>query len=867
MRRFIMIAFAAGLFIFFTLPKGSADEVKKSLLKNGIVTLIEESHKAPLTAIQARIKTGSATEDGYLGTGISHFVEHMLFKGTSKWPMPGTIEREIKSQGGYINAFTSYDSTDVVIIVPSARTYEALEILKGILTESLFDPKELEKEREVILKEIRLDNDDPARRLSQLLWSNVFRSHNYRLPVIGYEDLFKKLTREDLVKYYQTKYIPDNILLAVVGDIDTEEAYKQADKLFGEIERVSPSGVPSKVEPRQIAAVEIKEESAVNLCYLAMGYHSVSIRDKDLFALDVLSMLLGSGEDSRLSRSLRRERQLVYSLDCSNYTPKDPGIFLINAVLKNEMSNQAIDEIRKQINILKVKFAPDNELNKAKNMVLSSYIFSRQTVEERASDLIEGEALTGDYDFSKKYVEGIKAVTREDVRRVAGKYLRDEALTTVMLVPPQSAKPAAAGQKASKKAKDAANIERFEFKNGLRVFILEDHNLPIVSLSAFGLGGLRTENFNDNGIANLVSETLLTGTKKNAEEQIFSKVEGAGGDISSVSGGNTFSISADGLSGDFNMLSETFADCVENPLFAADKIQREKAVILAGISSIDDDIYESGIRTLKYTLFNNSPYRLPLLGRPSSISQISRNEILNYYNTYYCPANMVLAVSGDIDGKAAAQKISALFEKAVKKPAPVIRPQKDTKRARPRALKRKIEKEQSLILLGYPGTTIYNHDKYIMEVLCSALSGINGRLSKTIREERGLAYALDAVSIPGIEPGMIVFYIGTTNRNLALARDELFKEIELFTREGISDEELRSAKSELIGHRGMRLQKTADIAAEVSLNELFGLGYDNYLKYEERINHITKECALRAAKKYLNNYSYVLLTMEGQEKI
>ena len=290
---------------------------------------------------------------------------------------------------------------------------------------------------------------------------------------------------------------------------------------------------------------------------------------------------------------------------------------------------------------------------------------------------------------------------------------------------------------------------------------------------------------------------------------------------------------------------------------------REKASALGQIKAIDDDIYRSAVRTLKYVLFKNHPYRFQSAGRSPVIKGLSRKQVVDYYRTYYAPNNMILIIAGSVDKDAVRQKAARLFGQLKGREAPEIKVLADRKRAHARIITRKTEKEQSLILLGYPGAALYSHDKYVLEVLCSVLSGVNGRLSRSVREEKGLAYALDAVSSTGIEPGMIMFYIATTKDKLATAKDTLLGEIDLLKKKGISGEELRAAKNELIGAHLMGLQKIQDAAVRAGIDELYGLGHDNLLKYEERIKRISADCVERAARKYLNDNSYVLLTVRG----
>lgn len=863
MKKYLKIAAIAAIAIlFFCLQNALADTVKRKILQNGLIVLANESHKSPLVAIEVRVKTGSATEQGYLGSGISHFVEHMIFKGTHKRPNPGDIEREVKALGGYTNAFTSQDSTGFQFIVPSEYIKNALDIAKDILTDSIFDPSEAEKERNVILKELRLGMDDPGRRVSQMLWLNMFKVHNYRFPVIGYENLFLKIKRDDLAAYFKARYVPDNMVLSISGDVDAEEALKDAQDSFGGIARTFTTQVFSGQEPPQIAGIEAEEDMAISSAYITLGFHSVAVRDKDLFSLDVLAIVLGQGADSRLYKSLYRDKQLVYSVNSSNYTPKDPGIFAVSANLKKENCRLALDEVWRQIEELKKKKISDAELEKAKNQVVSGYLFSRQTVEEVAADLGSSETVSGDYDFSKKYVEGIQAVTSQMVLDAAKRYLTRDNSTLVRLMPSQAAAPAGAGQGTAAQPKQA-KIEAFELKNNLRVILVEDRSLPIVGVTAVGLGGLRSENYADNGIANLVSQALLCGTGKMTEDQIISKVESLGASLNAFSGSSSFGLSAACLKKDFDTVLGIFSDTLQNAQFPPDKIAREKVSVLGNIADINDDIYSSGMRTLKYILFKGHPYRYQATGRPATVSKLTRSQLVDYYRAYYRPDNMVIAVSGDMDKTEAINSLTAAFKK-FENGAPVkIASLHIKKKTVSRQLKRDMEKEQSLVLLGYLGATVNSHDEYVLELLSSVMSGVNGRLSSIIREKKGAAYALDARSVPGLERGFVVFYVGTTKENMDMVRDELFKEIELLKKEGVTEEELRSAKNETVGLYRIGLQRSQDIGLKASLDELYGFRYDEYLKYDDRIGHITRQCLLRAARKYFNPNSYVLFMIRG----
>ncbi|MEI8175684.1 MAG: pitrilysin family protein [Candidatus Omnitrophota bacterium] len=864
MRRYVacaLIAAAAAVVCAAHPASATEDRTYRRVLSNGIIAVVQESHRSALTAVELRVKTGSSSEFQFLGSGISHFVEHMLFKGTSRRPHPGDIEQEIKKLGGYINAFTGQDTTGYHAIVPSEHTAAVLEIVQDIISGPLFDAAELEKERAVILKEIKLHRDEPSQYLGQLLWSTMFRVHSYHYPVIGYDSLFKKLTRDDLLRYYKLAYVPDNIVIAVAGDVNGPKTLEEITRLFGSLERVSPPGITAPQEPAQIVPMEREEEREVSQTYIALGFRGIQLGNQDLFALDVLAAILGQGEDSRLYRTLYREKRCVYSIDAFDETPKDPGVFAITAICPPPQTEEAIAAVWQEIDAIAANPITEAELTRVKNQVSSSYAFGKQTVQDIASDLTNSEIMIGDSGFSRKYLDGISAVTREQVLAVARKYLRRESATLVRLEPKKEPLPPSAGHVASASHPLSFTTETLE--NGLRLILLEDHSLPIFSLNAFGLGGVRSESASTSGISALVANTLTCGTPTRTENEVSSQIEGCGASLDLFSGNNSFGLTSSSLSSESTRLIDIASDILVNPLFPADKVDREKKKAMASIDAIRDDIYQTGIRTLKHLLYRRHPYRFSNAGSRSSIERLTREDLAAYYRSYYTPASMVLAVAGDIDKKAVIGRLNEKLKNFKKSAAPPIVVQPEKARIRSREVSRPINKEQSLCLLGYLGTSIYNHDQYVLEVLASVMSGMNGRLSESIRKERGLAYTLDTRSIPGLEKGIIIFYIGTTRDKLTTAREELFKQIDLLTAHGITGDELRSASAELIGERRMHLQKVQDLAAQAALGSLYGIGYDDFLKYDDRIRHITKECVLRAARKYLRPNAYVLVSIKG----
>jgi len=812
-----------------------------------------------LIAIEARVGTGSATEAEFAGSGITHLLEHMLFKGTKSMRV-GEIEKRIKGFGGAINGFTSHDYTGYRIVILKEHFNETLTMLKEILFDSSLDAGELEREKDVILKEIRMNRDEPSKYVLQLLWSTAYRAHPYHNPIIGYEEIFNKLTRNDLIKYYKRMYVPSNIVLGIAGDVDSKSAYIKVYDIFKNVQRKSFLEVEKPKEPRQISKRIFQKREDVKLAYFAYGFQGVSIFSKDMFALDVLSIILGEGASSRLNQSLYRDKELVYSLGSWNYTPKDPGIFIISGLAEPEKLQDAEDAIWAEIEKIKEEGIDEDELTKAKNGVLAGYISSRQTVTGQASDVASSEFITGDYDFSQKYVDGINSLSSDDIEELAFKYLSDKNVSIVKLLP-ESFETKDALEK--DEIDESTKIQEHLLSNGIKVLLKEDHRFGLVSINALFKGGLRVENKDNNGMCSLMASMLLKGTDEKSEKDITKTVETLGGNIAHVSGNNSFGISLSLLSKDVDVGVELLGEIITSPTFEEQILEREKNTVLAGIRSEEDDIYQHSMRLLKETLFERHPYRMRAIGSSESIRNIKRSDIVSFYNTWCRPNNMVLSIFGDIESEEILKKIKknfAHFEKGILPPTSILQ-EKIPKKSK--EIKRTADKTQSVVMIGFLGTTIYDKDKYTLSVISSILSGKSGRLSMRIRERLGMAYTLGSFSLPGIDPGYYLFYVGTTANRVGVVKKELLKQIRLISAKYVSDSELKLAKKELIGNRKIALQTNSALSFQTGLDELYGLGYEDYLNYENSVMPITRNDILNVARKYFNPKISTILVVKG----
>src|SRR3954449_60215 len=346
---------------------------EKWILPNGLTVIVQQDHSAPVASVQAWCATGSIDEDQHLGAGLSHILEHMLFKGT-KTQSANQIAQSIQDVGGYINAYTSFDRTVYWIDVPKDGVSVALEVLSDAMMNSTLPVEEYVKEQEVIRREFAMGMDDPDRMAGQLLFAKAFQRHPYRLPVIGLLDIFNQLTRDDVMRYYQARYVPNNLTFIVVGDVDTDAVCQQLGDFFNDhpAKSLRPLFIPN--EPPQLGRRETHEEFVTELTRLSLAWHIPEITHPDVPTLDLLSTILGDGRSSRLYRQLREETGLAYGVSAFSYTPGDPGLLGIDATVEPENRHEAEEVILQIVGEIKETGVTAEELAKAKKISLSHHL-------------------------------------------------------------------------------------------------------------------------------------------------------------------------------------------------------------------------------------------------------------------------------------------------------------------------------------------------------------------------------------------------------------------------------------------------------------------------------------------------------------
>lgn len=852
-------------------------------LENGMNVVLREFNGAPVVAFQLWVKAGSADERPH-EAGLAHVLEHMIFKGTAKRKV-GEITRDIESAGGSINAWTSLDETVFHVTLASKYAKEGLEILSDALLHPTFDEVELEKELPVICEEISMGKDSPERMASSELFGSMFKVHPYGRPVIGFQDTVESFTSQHVRDFYKRWYTPSNMMLIAVGDFKEKSIFKEIERFFSAAPKGrSPRRITRKSEPPQGDFRVRLHTMNTSECNLALGMRIPGFHHRDVAALDVLGAVLGQGASSRLEIEISRKLGLASDISSVCYTPKDEGLFGVFAKAAPSELISLIEEVSRQMHQLTQCVCAATEVEKAKKLILSEEAFSLETVDGQARKIGYFRLYCDSSSYEQQYIESVRAVTPAHVKQMAQKYLTNAVSMTIILPEPQlvrGSRPAWLSKKkgAEQKLQQAAQkawqggqktthaprraqkeIYTHVFDTNDAVIIRPVEALTVAARAVF-MGGQRMEPAAYAGLGPLASALLVHGTENLASEEIANKMDNWACAVNGFSGRNSVGISGEFLSENYVAAMTMMADCLFHPLFDKTELNTERAIFEQMVESSLNNSRAVAFMEFQKILFGKHPYSRPIYGTLASLKAIQQTQLQKYHRTTVQNGNMVLAVVGGVDVDEVLSLAEQHFIHARKSPAKLPTLSWKPKKG-PVQKGIHMMKEQSHLVIGFPGTTLSSKDRFAVDVLTEVLGGHGGRLFDIVREQESLAYDVSSFSFDGLEPGFISFYgatsVGKEQRFISL----ILKELEKLKKNPPTAAELKRVTRFLIGSREISQQRFAARAAELSLSYLYDLGLDSSSRYVREIGKITGKQVQQIAKKYLN-FDNMIITAVG----
>jgi zinc protease len=810
-------------------------------LPNGLTMILDPDPTAPVVSAQVWVETGSMHEDPHLGSGVSHFLEHMVFKGTRDYDAE-TLADVVQEAGGHWNAYTSFDRTVYYIDGPSESLPVFLKTVTGLVFFPVLPESEFEKEKDVIRREIDMGLDDPDQAASQLLFSNVFVKDPRRHPVIGHRHLFDALAYGDLVNYHRMRYTTDRCFVVISGDFDPEEARRQVLELTAECLPGCGREPVVAVDPPQLGPRRARGVFAVPTSRISLAWKMPALEHPDAAAYDVLAGILGRGRASRLHRKLREEKELALEISAFSWTgPGREGLLAASADAEPAKRDELIEAILSEISSL-AGSALDDELGKAKRQIAASQFRSLTTASGRAADLASNWHEARDLDFTRRYLAAVHGVTAADVRRVAMS-LMEERLTLTVLDPLDAPAPA----RHVKLARVREEIQVHTLPNGLTVALIPDRRVPLVHLQAAVRGGLPSENPGKNGLNQLLAASLSKGTATRTSAEIALTLESLGASISANTGNNAMLVQAAGLAPDVATLVDVFAEVMVSPSLPADAIGREKASQLATLEEALQDPLHMGFRELRQAIFSGTGYGLDALGSPESLAGLDRLDLAAHHSRHFTASNISVAIAGDFDSAEVLALVSEAFSKfpaGHRWEAPASRVAVGGLRVIP------LPKKQAVLTLGFPGTTVSGEDRHALAMIQEYASDMAGPLFTRIREELGLAYRVGATQFLGYDSGLFTFYVATSPEQVDLAHDELRKEIGKIAAGGIPAEAFDRVRSTVLSGLAIQQQSPSSIARHVALDLLFGHPADEFRRLPEAYRALDAGKVAEVAARY-----------------
>ncbi|WP_334724679.1 M16 family metallopeptidase [Nostoc sp.] len=867
--------------------------VKKTVLDNGLTVLTKEVHTAPVVSVQVWYKVGSRNEvKGE--NGISHQLEHLMFKGTTDRPVQ--FGRLFSALGSQFNAFTSYDETAYFGTVQRDKLEALLTLEADRMENSLVGTEQLASEKRVVISELQGYENSPGYRLNRAVMRDAFPSRAYGLPVGGTKADVEKFTVEQVRNYYQTYYSPENATLVITGDFATEPVLKVVKETYGKLPKRAKT-VVAKNSAQVSASTSVAKKAAIVLkqpgsaALLQAVYPLPDIKHPDVPAIDVMDSILTGGRSSRLYQALV-ESGLASSVSGGAAELIEPGWYQIDATAAAGQELGKIAQVLQE-SLAKLQQQPvtTEELNRAKTQLQASLVLSNQDITSQASQLGYNQTVAGDYRYIEKYLAAIAKVTPAEVQQAAKTYLNPAKQTIGFFEPTQpDGKPGTSSAGSGRtvenfspgKPVDPAELakylppatsatdsgkqslpEEFTLNNGLRVLLLSDRNLPTINLSGQIDAGTEFDGNQKAGLANLTATNLMNGTQTKNALTLAKTLEDRGADLNFGASREGVSVSGEGLSANLPILIQTLADVLENATFPADQLELSRQRALISLKVQLDDPRGLGRQVFQQAIY---PENHPFHSFPTaeSLKSVTRDDLLGFYQTHYRPDTTTIALVGDFDPV----KVKALLNQAfgkwqatgklpVLKIASVSLPQTLTR------LNKLIPgKTEAVTYIGYNGIARKDPRYYAALVLNQVLGGdtLSSRLGTEVRDRQGLTYGIYSGFAAGINPGPFLIQMQTAPGDTQKAIASTLALLKQLREQGVTEAEFNAAKRSITNSYPVDLANPSDVSNIILSNAVLGLSRAEIREFPQKIQAVTMTQMQQAIEDLIKPENLIIVT-------
>lgn len=874
----VCIPVVSGVSVFAQgISTGALSNVHAYTLPSGQRVYIRENRAQPIVTIDTWVNVGSVNEVPQ-NNGVSHFLEHLLFKGTDQYA-PGEIDRLLESKGSKFNAATSNDYTHYYITAASPFFEETLKLHASMLRRATLPPEELERERKVVQEEINRATDNPNFKRFSALSRLMYPGHGYGMETLGPKQNIADIPREDILAYYQHWYQPQNFNTVISGDVDPEQALALVQQYFEQ-----PPAVASKASytPPAVSAPPIIDkprstvlkDPGVSQAYVTLGFPAPSIEEREeTYALDVAMMALGAGVSSRLYQELHEKNPLVRSIGAGNMTQKYAGLLYVDAEMKPENREKAKLEIFRQLQHLKERGITAEELDKAQTQTIKDFIFRNEATTDVAKGIGYNVTIGNLQDYTE-YVANIQKVTLADVKDALTRYLDYNKAVIVELLP-EDKKPVAAeerrnvalleqardgqlplsavSQVAESDSEATALVTETRLANGMTLLSKPTKGSQTVAIKIFVKGGQVAEAVP--GVSSLMASSLLKGTTHRSAEALSQELESRGMGLSASSHEDFVEITATAISEDLGELFLVLQDVLTDPAFDPEEVEKIKSHLKQSIKASRDNPSSIAMENLAISLYPEHPYGHVGKRIEPHLEAITRDQLVDFYRQTFVPENMVVAVVGDFapevvqnyleSGAASLVGVAGATAAKVASPAPLVTPQ--------RVEEQRPIKGATWIAQGWLAPPVNDQDYVPLKVLNSLLgTGMSSRLFVNLRDKQGLAYAVSSAYPSLANTSHFFLFIGTDPKNQETVLRGFNHEIDRLKTEPVPLEELEAAKDKLRGTFALQHETNSNQAFYLGFYEAIGVGHQFDEQYPGLIEQVTAEDIQRVANTYFS---------------
>jgi zinc protease len=854
------------------------DGIYSETLPNGLKVYLKPINGSPTVTTMVAYKVGSTDED-LTATGLSHYLEHLMFKGTDKI-MPGDIDRLTLRNGGANNAYTTEDYTIYHFDFAADRWEAALEVEADRMQNLRIDAKhEFEQEKGAVISELKRNEDEPwdleQKAILPLLYG---KSAPLGHPVIGETQHVRAATAQIIKAHYDKWYHPNNASLIICGGFDLDRTRARVKELFGPIPSKSlPERKQSPQESLQRPA-RIEMNSKFESPRMLVGFNTIPSGHRDSAALEVISGVLTGGKTGRLYKRLVEGEEVASEVDSGSYVGRYPGWFSVQVELipgkdRAKAEKIALEELQR----LGKEPISAEELKRIQQTLLTDTIFNRESVHNLADSIARG-VTTNDLDYLKEYLPRLLRVTAADVQRVAQKYLDPEKRVVVWSYPQTKQGSGVRGEGAAGKIRGLAarsarlaagagepfslkDAKRVELPNGLILLLYEDHRLPIVAVQAAVRRVALLEPENKAGVAALMGYLLDEGTTKHSGPAIAELIENAGASLSLNSAGGMVRM----LSMHRQLGLGLLVECLTQANFPTDEFNRQKQRLLSQIDDAERRPDAKALRMFRELVYGKHPLGRPPLGRRLTVEPLTPADCATFYHRAFVPNNTLMAVIGDFDSKQIVDEITRLT--ADWKQGKDLKPQEPEVTKPPEFVEKIVSMPDAAQLhfyMGHVGIRRNSPDYYkllVMDYVLGTGPGFTDRLSARLRDREGLAYTVQAniSSSAGEEPGVFTCYIGTDPENFEKVKAMFLEELNRIRDQKPTAKEVEDAKQYLLGNLPFHFTTDAQIGSQLLYVERNQLGFGYIDDYKKAVSAVTPEDVQEVARKYLDPKRMVLV--------